>query len=97
MTTMEVDFSQVAQPRDIHVAFSTALGFPEWYGHNWDAFWDLVSSDYPLPDRLTSRGLDHIDTRDHVHEGLVSYSQYAPMLVSTHWTRPRSAHAMYLV
>jgi RNAse (barnase) inhibitor barstar len=61
MTTIEIDLSQVAQARDIHVAFSTALGFPEWYGHNWDAFWDLVSSDYPLPDHLTLRGLDHVE------------------------------------
>lgn len=57
----EVDLQRVATARDIHVAFAAALGFPDWYGHNWDAFWDLISSDYPLPDRLTLRGLDHVE------------------------------------
>ena len=61
MTPFEIDLSRVAHARDIHVAFSTALRFPDWYGHNWDAFWDLVSSDCPLPDQLRIRGLDHIE------------------------------------
>lgn len=61
MTTIEIDLSTVAQARDIHVAFSNALGFPEWYGHNWDAFWDLVSSEHPLPGALTIRGVDHVE------------------------------------
>lgn len=61
MTEIEVDLSHVARARDIHMVLSTALGFPEWYGHNWDGFWDLVSSDHPLPDRLTIRGLDHVE------------------------------------
>lgn len=60
-TTAAVDLSCVGSAREIHAAFSNALGFPEWYGHNWDAFWDLVSSEYPLPDRLTIRGLDHVE------------------------------------
>ncbi len=58
---VEIDLLGVVRARDIHVAFSTALHFPDWYGHNWDAFWDLISSDYPLPDRLALRGLDHIE------------------------------------
>ena len=61
MTETEIDLSHVVYPRDIHVAFSTALRFPDWYGHNWDAFWDLISSHCPLPDRLRIRGLDHIE------------------------------------
>ncbi|HTR55618.1 MAG TPA: barstar family protein [Kofleriaceae bacterium] len=61
MKALEIDLSRVTTARDIHVAFSTALQFPDWYGHNWDAFWDLVSSDSPLPAKLTIRGLDHVE------------------------------------
>src|SRR6185503_2258586 len=42
-------------------AFSDALRFPDWYGHNWDAFWDLVSSSCPLPEQIVIRGLDHVE------------------------------------
>lgn len=61
MRSLELDFSEIKDPRDIHVVFSNAFAFPGWYGHNWNAFWDLISSDYPLPDRLMLRGLDHLE------------------------------------
>jgi ribonuclease inhibitor len=61
MTAVEVDLSRVTNARDIHVAFSKALRFPDWYGHNWDAFRDLVSSSCPLPDQVVIRGLDHVE------------------------------------
>jgi RNAse (barnase) inhibitor barstar len=60
-TSFEVDLSRATGAQDIHAAFATALGFPEWYGRNWDAFWDLISSDHPLPDQLHIRGLDHVE------------------------------------
>lgn len=30
---------------EIHERIRTAFDFPEWYGANWDAFWDLLSTD----------------------------------------------------
>ena len=30
---------------EIHERIRVAFDFPEWYGHNWSAFWDLLWSD----------------------------------------------------
>ena len=30
---------------EIHAKIRKAFGFPEWYGQNWDAFWDLLWSE----------------------------------------------------
>lgn len=27
---------------DLHERIRLSLDFPEWYGRNWDAFWDLL-------------------------------------------------------
>jgi RNAse (barnase) inhibitor barstar len=61
MAKLEVDLSRVRASRDLHDAFATALDFPEGYGRTWNAFWDLISSDHPLPEELIIRGLDHVE------------------------------------
>lgn len=30
---------------EIHERIRMAFDFPEWYGQNWDAFWDLIWSE----------------------------------------------------
>ncbi len=30
---------------ELHERIRIAFGFPEWYGANWDAFWDLLRSE----------------------------------------------------
>ncbi len=30
---------------DIHEQIRIAFDFPDWYGRNWDAFWDLLWSE----------------------------------------------------
>ena len=30
---------------DIHERIRKAFDFPEWYGKNWDAFWDLLRTE----------------------------------------------------
>jgi ribonuclease inhibitor len=41
-TELEIDLTSVNSRESLHEALRTALGFPEWYGKNWDAFWDCV-------------------------------------------------------
>ncbi|MGE0867532.1 MAG: barstar family protein [Kofleriaceae bacterium] len=61
MSSLELDLTHVRSAHDIHVALSSLLEFPAWYGHNWDGFWDLITSSHPLPARLVIRGLDHVE------------------------------------
>ena len=38
-----IDFSAVKYYLDMHKAIQKALDFPDYYGQNWDAFWDCLT------------------------------------------------------
>jgi ribonuclease inhibitor len=40
--TLELDVSAAASVDALHAQLASCLGFPEYYGRNWDAFWDCV-------------------------------------------------------
>ena len=41
---------------EIHERIRIAFDFPEWYGANWDAFWDLLQSECDA-DEVIIRGI----------------------------------------
>lgn len=45
MKTIELDLTGCKYLGEIHERIRKAFDFPEWYGANWDAFWDLLRSD----------------------------------------------------
>jgi ribonuclease inhibitor len=47
-----VDVSNVLSVRQLHELLSDALDCPDWYGHNWDAFWDAITGLVVMPERL---------------------------------------------
>ena len=49
---MNIDLMNVASAKDLHRLFKERLGFPGFYGMNWDAFWDAVTGLTDMPDRL---------------------------------------------
>lgn len=62
---IHLDFTDCKYPLELHERIRTAFSFPEWYGCNWDAFYDLLSTNvaenhvivtglYALPDSLHS-------------------------------------------
>ena len=42
----------VTTTRQLHELLAQALGFPGYYGHNWDAFWDAITGLVVMPHRL---------------------------------------------
>ena len=40
-----IDFTDVSRANDFHDIIRDALDFPDWYGKNWDAFNDLLSTE----------------------------------------------------
>lgn len=60
---VEIDLSVATTPRDLHLLLARSLGFPDWYGCNWDAFWDAITGLVAMPRRLRLIGWDHLVTR----------------------------------
>lgn len=51
-----VDLREVRTEAGIHAALARSLGFPAWYGSNWDALWDAITGLVEMPSRLELRG-----------------------------------------
>lgn len=43
--TIKLDLTGCKYLGELHERIRIAFGFPEWYGANWDAFWDLLRSE----------------------------------------------------
>ncbi|UOQ69715.1 barstar family protein [Hymenobacter volaticus] len=50
---MTLDLTDITTKQDLHELFKAGLGFPEWYGSSWDAFWDCIVAIVELPESLT--------------------------------------------
>ena len=45
MKIIALDLTGCKYISEIHERIRIAFGFPEWYGKNWSAFWDLLWSE----------------------------------------------------
>ena len=45
MKIIELDLTGCEYQYDMHERIKVAFDFPDWYGMNWDAFWDLLWSE----------------------------------------------------
>jgi ribonuclease inhibitor len=51
-----LDLSSVTTSEGLQMLLEDALGFPGWYGRNWDAFWDAIAALVEMPQRLQCIG-----------------------------------------
>lgn len=47
-----IDVGSARSERDLHEVLKRELGFPPFYGMNWDAFWDAATGLVEMPGRL---------------------------------------------
>lgn len=47
-----LDLTSVETSEGLQVLLRDALGFPGWYGRNWNAFWDAITALVEMPQRL---------------------------------------------
>lgn len=52
LPVIKIDLSPINESNQLHSTLSNALGFPDWYGQNWDAFWDAITSLVEMPIKL---------------------------------------------
>ena len=55
MKIIELDLTGCKYWAEIHERIRVAFDFPEWYGKNWSAFWDLLWSECDA-DKVIIRG-----------------------------------------
>ncbi|AWM34375.1 barstar family protein [Hymenobacter nivis] len=49
---MTIGQTNVNTKAAFHMTMKSQLGFPDWYGVGWDAFWDAVIAVVEMPDCL---------------------------------------------
>lgn len=55
MKIIELDISNCYNLYELHEGIRQAFNFPEWYGNNWDAFWDMMRSECDV-DKVIIKG-----------------------------------------
>ena len=68
-----VDFTNVNYYLEMHAVIWKSLDFPDYYGCNWDAFWDCLTDMYGDPVHIEIIGLDVIERKfDDAAEKMIS-------------------------
>ncbi len=49
---MQIDLSSIKTEKELHKLLAKELVFPEFYGKNWDAFWDSITGLVELPETI---------------------------------------------
>jgi len=58
-----IDFTNVKDYLEMHFVIRDALDWPDYYGCNWDAFWDCLTNMVGRPIHIEILGLDVIERR----------------------------------
>ena len=58
-----IDFREVEHYLEMHAIIWKSLDFPDYYGCNWDAFWDCLTDMYGDPIHIEIIGLDIIERK----------------------------------
>jgi ribonuclease inhibitor len=59
---VQIDVSGIASPEELQALLARELGFPGYYGKNWDAFWDCIRDpeQSQMPNHLVIRGISSL-------------------------------------
>ena len=56
---MNIDLANIESEGQLYCVLARELGFPDFYGENWDAFWDSITGLVELPNEI-----DFVGTKD---------------------------------
>ena len=56
-----IDVTGVANLNQLHNLLKKNLGFPNFYGMNWDAFWDAITGLVEMPKKLIFVGWENVE------------------------------------
>lgn len=58
-----IDVRDIHSPHQLQAALAAALGFPAFYGMNWDACWDAITGLVDMPQQLELAGWQGLEAR----------------------------------
>lgn len=58
-----LDVSAVQNFNELHSLLKKELELPDYYGMNWDAFWDAITGLIELPDTLIFEGWNNVEEK----------------------------------
>jgi len=48
-----IDLKKISTKEELQILLKQKLDFPDYYGENWDAFWDTITGLVELPEKIT--------------------------------------------
>ena len=60
-TIKTIDLGLCKNTKEVHEVFEKTLGFPNFYGRNWDAMWDAITGLVDMPTNLILYNYLHFD------------------------------------
>jgi len=60
---IEIDLTSIKTSNELHELLKRKLDFPEFYGMNWNAFWDAITSLVELPEKLVLIGWNEMEKK----------------------------------
>ncbi|MGE5405814.1 MAG: barstar family protein [Candidatus Saccharibacteria bacterium] len=58
---VSIDVSNIKSADQLHKILKESLNFPDFYGMNWDAFWDAITGLIEMPEKLKLSGWYNIE------------------------------------
>lgn len=82
---MQINVESVESEEELQEVLARHLRFPDFYGKNWDAFWDAITGLVELPNQLEFIGTAQLqavipDAHQKLTESLVELNQEFPEL-----------------
>lgn len=63
-----LDFSEIKHYIEIHSVIQKELDFPDYYGRNWDAFWDCLTDMVGRPVNIKIIGIENVEKKFGIDE-----------------------------
>ncbi|MEH7399981.1 barstar family protein [Gottfriedia acidiceleris] len=56
-----IDVSKIKTSKELHLLLKVKLQFPNFYGENWDSFWETITSLVELPNKIEFIGWSELE------------------------------------